>query len=544
MARKDRLKNRKELSRTRVSYASSERVAGESGVVIKDWGGRLPLAVAYPNSYYVGMSNLGLHTLYRLINNYPQYLAERFFWEGGAAKGRPTLSVESRRPFTDYVSILFTLSYELDFLNIPSMLADCGMPLYARERNEAFPLVIGGGACVMSNPAPAADFFDVFCIGEAEAILSELLPVLAEMAGEPKRLVLERLARISGLYVPSLPPEKPVERVFPAELTQGVGTAVFSKATELGEMYLMEVERGCGHQCRFCLVAGVFCPLRYHPLELLLKQAEEGMLERKRIGLVGPVVSDHPQVTELISRLRGMGVGLSISSLRIKPLSEKMLTELALSGVSSLAMAPEAGSERLRRIIRKGITEDDIMRAAALVAEQGFRQLKFYFMLGLPGETDEDIEEMINLAEKAQQVMSAAGRGVRLSLNIAPFVPKPSTPFQWLGMEDAVLVKRRLDIIRLRLEGQGIEVRAESPEMSQIQAVLSRGDVSLSKLLAAAGGDSLACWKRAAKSLEVDSPSLAKTRFDLADKLPWYMLENPKQRQKLETEYKAAFKEI
>ncbi|MFA7187624.1 MAG: radical SAM protein [Dehalococcoides mccartyi] len=401
MARKDRLKNRKELSRTRVSYASSQRVAGESGVVIKDWGGRLPLAVAYPNSYYVGMSNLGLHTLYRLINNYPEYLAERFFWEGGTAKGRPTLSVESRRPLTDYVALLFTLSYELDFLNIPSMLADCGMPLYARERDEAFPLVIGGGACIMSNPSPAADFFDVFCIGEAEAILPELLAVLSETAGESKGLILERLAKIPGLYVPSIPPEQPVERVFPSELTQGVGTAVFSTATELGEMYLMEVERGCGHQCRFCLVAGVFCPLRYHPLELLLKQAEEGMLKRKRIGLVGPVVSDHPQVTELVSRLRNMGFGLSVSSLRIKPLSEKMLDELALSGVSSLAMAPEAGSERLRRIIRKGITEDDIIRAAALVAEKGFRQLKFYFMLGLPGEADEDVEEMIVLAEKA-----------------------------------------------------------------------------------------------------------------------------------------------
>ncbi|AGG07430.1 radical SAM protein [Dehalococcoides mccartyi] len=544
MARKDRLKNRKELSRTRVSYASSQRVAGESGVVIKDWGGRLPLAVAYPNSYYVGMSNLGLHTLYRLINNYPEYLAERFFWEGGTAKGRPTLSVESRRPLTDYVALLFTLSYELDFLNIPSMLADCGMPLYARERDEAFPLVIGGGACIMSNPSPAADFFDVFCIGEAEAILPELLAVLSETAGESKGLILERLAKIPGLYVPSIPPEQPVERVFPSELTQGVGTAVFSTATELGEMYLMEVERGCGHQCRFCLVAGVFCPLRYHPLELLLKQAEEGMLKRKRIGLVGPVVSDHPQVTELVSRLRNMDFGLSVSSLRIKPLSEKMLDELALSGVSSLAMAPEAGSERLRRIIRKGITEDDIIRAAALVAEKGFRQLKFYFMLGLPGEADEDVEEMIVLAEKAQQAMSSKGRGVRLSLNIAPFVPKPATPFQWLGMEDAVLIKRRLDIIRLRLEGQGIEVRAESPEMSQIQAVLSRGDSSLSNLLATAGGDSLACWKRATKSLEIDSQSLAKTRFDLADELPWHMLENPKQRQKLETEYKTAFKEI
>ncbi|BCT55506.1 radical SAM protein [Dehalococcoides mccartyi] len=544
MARKDRLKNRKELSRTRVSYASSQRVAGESGVVIKDWGGRLPLAVAYPNSYYVGMSNLGLHTLYRLINNYPEYLAERFFWEGGTAKGRPTLSVESRRPLTDYVALLFTLSYELDFLNIPSMLADCGMPLYARERDEAFPLVIGGGACIMSNPAPAADFFDVFCIGEAEAILPELLAVLSETAGESKGLILERLAKIPGLYVPSIPPEQPVERVFPSELTQGVGTAVFSTATELGEMYLMEVERGCGHQCRFCLVAGVFCPLRYHPLELLLKQAEEGMLKRKRIGLVGPVVSDHPQVTELVSRLRNMDFGLSVSSLRIKPLSEKMLDELALSGVSSLAMAPEAGSERLRRIIRKGITEDDIIRAAALVAEKGFRQLKFYFMLGLPGEADEDVEEMIVLAEKAQQAMSSKGRGVRLSLNIAPFVPKPATPFQWLGMEDAALIKRRLDTIRLRLEGQGIEVRAESPEMSQIQAVLSRGDSSLSNLLATAGGDSLACWKRATKSLEIDSQSLAKTRFDLADELPWHMLENQKQRQKLETEYKAAFKEI
>lgn len=544
MARKDRLKNRKELSRTRVSYASSQRVAGESGVVIKDWGGRLPLAVAYPNSYYVGMSNLGLHTLYRLINNYPEYLAERFFWEGGTAKGRPTLSVESRRPLTDYVALLFTLSYELDFLNIPSMLADCGMPLYARERDEAFPLVIGGGACIMSNPSPAADFFDVFCIGEAEAILPELLAVLSETAGESKGLILERLAKIPGLYVPSIPPEQPVERVFPSELTQGVGTAVFSTATELGEMYLMEVERGCGHQCRFCLVAGVFCPLRYHPLELLLKQAEEGMLKRKRIGLVGPVVSDHPQVTELVSRLRNMDFGLSVSSLRIKPLSEKMLDELALSGVSSLAMAPEAGSERLRRIIRKGITEDDIIRAAALVAEKGFRQLKFYFMLGLPGEADEDVEEMIVLAEKAQQAMSSKGRGVRLSLNIAPFVPKPATPFQWLGMEDAALIKRRLDIIRLRLEGQGIEVRAESPEMSQIQAVLSRGDSSLSNLLATAGGDSLACWKRATKSLEIDSQSLAKTRFDLADELPWHMLENPKQRQKLETEYKTAFKEI
>ncbi|TET26754.1 MAG: radical SAM protein, partial [Dehalococcoidia bacterium] len=469
------------------------RLSREQGTIIKDWGGRLPIALIYPNSYYLGMSNLGLHAIYRLLNSYDGVVCERAFWE---RESRQILSLESQRPLSHFAVLAFSISYELDYFNIVPILKASGIPLYAAERDERQPLVIGGGPCIIANPTPLSPFFDCLCIGEAEAILPLLLPIVRQ--GASRRDLLKELAKLAGVYVPSLPPAAPVVRQWAKDLDDfAVTSVVLTPDTELGDLYLIEVERGCNWGCRFCLVSDAFSPMRYRSLDNVLSQAELGLKYRKRIGLVGAAVSDHPQIEELIVRLRQMGAQLSVSSLRMKPLSSVVVGEMAKGGAKTIALAPEAGSQRLRQVIKKGISEEDILEAVDKVAGQGIKRLKLYFMIGLPTETDEDISEIISLTLKCKAIADSYKGGLRLVLNIAPFVPKAGTPFQRLPMAVPLVLKQRLDLLKKALAPQGIILKCESPAWSQIQAVLARGDAKLADVLADIDEVSLSGWRRA-----------------------------------------------
>ncbi len=498
-----------------------QRLAREQGAIIKDWGGRLPVAIVYPNSYYVGMSNLGVHAIYRLLNSHSNIVAERAFLEPDGI-----LSVESRRPLGDFAVVAFSITYELDYFNVVRILRASGIPLYAADRDERHPLVIAGGPCIIANPMPLSPFFDCLGIGEGEAILPAMLPVLVEGITGRRGDMLRALAALPGVYVPRLPPSAPVVRQWVSRLDDWpVASAVLTPDTELGDLYLIEVERGCHWECRFCLVSQAFRPRRFRSLESLLSQAETGLGYRKRIGLVGPVVSDHPRIEELLFRLRQMGAGLSISSLRIKPLSPAVLGELAAGGTRTLALAPEAGSERLRRVIKKGVTEGDIMEAVERVAGLGFRQLKLYFMLGLPAETDEDVEEIVTLVLKCKAILDKHRGGCQLSLNVAPFVPKAGTPCQWLPMAPLPVLQSRLSRLKKSLPPRGIRVKSESPAWSQIQAVLARGDTGLAGVLAATEPVSLSGWRQAVKGCRLDVEHYAHQRWDVDTRLPWAVLD-------------------
>jgi len=303
------------------------RLSREQGTVIKDWGGRIPIALIYPNSYYVGMSNLGVHAIYSLLNSYSEVVCERAFWEiENRAHRSPSLCLESQRPLSDFAVLAFSISYELDYFNVVHILKASGIPLYAADRDERHPLVIAGGPCIIANPLPLSPFFDCLCIGEAEPIIPAMLPIIAGGISGKRSNLLKALASLPGIYVPQYYSGASVVRQWARNLDDfPVTSTILTPDTELGNLYLIEVERGCNWGCRFCLVSKAFRPMRYRSIENLIAQAEIGLKYRKRLGLVGAAVSDHPQLEELLLKLGQMGAELSISSLRVSPLSRIVL---------------------------------------------------------------------------------------------------------------------------------------------------------------------------------------------------------------------------
>jgi radical SAM superfamily enzyme YgiQ (UPF0313 family) len=301
---------------------------------------------------------------------------------------------------------------------------------------------------------------------------------------------------------------------------------ILTPDTELGDLYLIEVERGCYWGCRFCLVSTAFRPVRFRSVTKLIELAEQGLKYRKRIGLVGPAVSDYPQLEELLVRLRQIGAEFSLSSLRAGHLSDRTLIEIARGGARTVTLAPEAGSERLRQVIKKGICEEDILGTISRLAEQGIKQLKLYFMIGLPSETDEDIEGIIELTLKCKGILDRRQSGTRLTINIAPFVPKAGTPFQRLPVASIPMLNRRLSLIRSKLAPKGIKLKSESPAWSQIQGVLSRGDTRVAEALANVEEVSLSGWRRATEQCNLDIDFYAHQRWDASQKLPWEMIES------------------
>jgi radical SAM superfamily enzyme YgiQ (UPF0313 family) len=512
----------------------------EQGTITKDWGGRLPVAIVYPSSYYIGMSNLGIQAIYRLFNGYPDIVAERFFWDGA---GLPLRSLESRRPLADFALVTISVPFELDFFHIPKLLRASGIPLYAAERDSSHPVIIAGGATITANPMPLAHFFDGLCVGEAESILPAVLSLVRQAEYSKRDELLAALARLPGVYAPLYHGGEPVIRQWTANLDDfPVFATVLTRDTELGDLYLIEAERGCTNNCRFCLVSTVFCPARYRSLDSLLAQAQTGLKYRRRLGLVGPDVSSHPQLEELLTRLRQMGAGLSISSLRVKPLSGPVLEKLAEGGVKTIALAPEAGSPRLRRLIGKRLTEDDILRAVEKVAEKSIRQLKLYFMVGLPTETDEDMDAIIRLAIKCKGVLDRWRGGTRLSLNIAPFVPKAGTPFQWLPMAYTNVLKERISRLSKALLPKGIKVKSESPAWSEVQGVLARGDSTLASVLNDTEELSLSSWRRAVARANLEMDFIHR-RWPSQQRLPWSLVDLDLKKDRLETEMTQALGE-
>jgi len=504
--------------------AARRRLSDERGTIVKDWGGRIPVALIYPNTYHIGMSNLGFHTIYSLLNSYDDIVCERVFHEGANA------SIESGRPLSDFAVLAFSISTELDYFNVVDMLKASTIPLLTAERGNHHPLVIAGGPCISANPEPLSPFFDCFAVGEGEVILPALIEAIfgSEQSGRDE--LLQELVSLPGLYVPAfrdLYRKKPVSRQWAKDIDDFATTsAILTPHTEFGDMYLIEVMRGCRWGCRFCLAGYWFRPLRFRSLSHLLEQAGEGLKLSKRIGLLGASISDHPDMDELAVRLRREGAQMSVSSLRVRPLSPVLLQALADSGTATVTLAPEAGSERLRRVINKGVAESDIITAADAVGEQGFRQLKLYFMVGLPTETAEDIEGLINLVIAVKQRLDAKQRGAHLTITIEPFVPKAGTPFQWLPMASPKVLSHRISWIRGALERKGITVRAESVPWSMVQGALSRGDSRLAGALAGAAGRSLPAWRLALSQLSIEAEAYTGKEIPLDRELPWDVLDS------------------
>ena len=557
--------NRKDLiDRLQALYKDED-----SRVTVNPHAGQ-KVAIVYPNTYFVGMSNLGLHIIYEEINLRNDSVCERIFLpekkelEAYDKTKTPLMSVETQRPMHQFDVVAFDVTFEMDYFHIPLMLRHGRVPIMGKDRTEFDPIVIAGGPCATFNPEPFADFIDAFIIGEGEGIVSRVLDIIRDgkMEGLDRHAILRQLANISGVYVPSLyvpiysddgefkgyhiaeGAPKTIKRHFEM-LTSGGETVVATNYTEFGAMYIIEVARGCGRHCRFCMAGYCFRVPRVRPLEILKEGVDRAEKLGKKVGLMGAAISDYPEVDELVTYIRSKDMRYSCASLRADSLTQAVVDGLADSGQKTITIAPETGSERLRRVINKGISEEHLQNAATLSAKSGIQHMRLYIMIGLPTETDEDIEAIVGLAERTQAHMAEVGCKGRLTLSINPFIPKPFTPFQWMAMDNQKTVEKKLQYIKKALQkNRRIEVLVESPKEAYIQGVLARGDRRLGAVLAACAADrgskSFKSEMKAA-GLDMDDMNYRERSFD--EFLPWSHLDMGMDEGYLEMEWKRSVDE-
>src|SRR5213083_2209068 len=481
-------------------------LAAERGTIRKDWGGKIAFALVYPNTYAVGMSNLGFQTIYRHLNALPDVVCERVFLPDpedladlGRTEGVP-ISLESFRRLTDFHMVGFSVTYEGDYINVLRLLAMAGIPLRATARRAHDPLVLMGGVCAFSNPEPIAPFMDFVVVGEGEELVGELMQAYREGYREREKF-LDGLVRLEGVYVPerhdvTYAPDGTVADVRPQRGAPPIVVkrrlkqvdefrtiaAVKTPNAEYGHMALLEVGKGCGRGCRFCLEGQVYRPVRHRSLDALRETvARVAASGERRVGLVGACVSDYPWIGELLKIVEDSGLELSISSIRADSLTDDLVAALARGGHRTLTVAPEAGTERLRRAIRKAITDEQILTACDLVRAHGIPNFKTYFMIGQPTETLDDVEAIPRLAERMLERLRVPDPRARpfgrLTLSISSFVPKPWTPFQWAPFDGAESLQAKLEIVKHGVRRfSNVRVLHENPREAALQALLARGD--------------------------------------------------------------------
>ena len=528
------------------------------------------VAIVYPNTYFVGMSNLGLHIIYEEINLHPSSVCERIFLPEKKELDvydktkTPLMSVETQRPMHQFDVVAFDVTFEMDYFHIPLMLRYGRVPVMSEDRTGFDPIVIAGGPCATFNPEAFADFIDAFIIGEGEGIVTAVLERIRKGRenGESREETIAGLAQIDGVYVPVLyTPQyddnkrfvgydiaegapKIIRRHF-EPLTSGGETVIATNFTEFGAMYIIEVARGCGRHCRFCMAGYCFRVPRVRPLDILKEGVDRAEKLGKKVGLMGAAISDYPEVDELVTYIRSKNMRYSCASLRADSLTQAVVDGLAESGQKTITIAPETGSERLRRVINKGISEENLRTAAQLSAKSGIQHMRLYIMIGLPTETDEDIDAIVGLAERTQAHMAEVGCKGRLTLSINPFIPKPFTPFQWMAMDHQKSVEKKLQYIKKSLQkNRRIEVLVESPKEAYIQGVLARGDRRLGKVLAACALDrGSKSFKSEMKKagLDMDDCNYRERKFE--DYLPWSHLDMGLRNGYLEQEWQRAVDE-
>lgn len=547
----------------RLKKKVQEVLAREKGTVYKDPGGRVRVCLAYPNSYSLGMTNLGFQMVYKLLNDIERCVAERAFLPAKdeidefVRTGTPLFSHESQTSLKEFDIIAFSIPFEDDYTNIPAILKLAGIPVFASERRLR-PLVMAGGVAVSLNPEPLADIADIFSIGEGEGSLSPVLDIFRDCneRGFGKEETLAALDSVEWVYVPSL-----YGFEYDGAVITGVKKAPYAKSkvkaaknfdldkyeiprnfiqtpeTEFKNTALIEIERGCGRGCRFCAAGFLYLPPRWRSSGAVNESVRKGIEACGKVGLIGTAVSEYPGIKETLSLGAGLKGTMTLSSLRMDSLDAGLIELLKKAGYKTVTLAPEAGTQRMRRVVNKGIDEVEILESVRLIADAGFLKMKLYFLVGLPGEEDEDAAGIVGLAGKIRSIMK---RG-ELTLSINPFIPKPFTPFQWHAFEAADTVDRRLGIIRKGLaKDPAVKINALQAKEAFIQAYISRADRRAGALIMEASDKG---WRRAAKAnSEFINGSVYRQRAK-EEILPWDMIDHGVGKGYLWKEYRKGLEE-
>ncbi len=526
----------------------------EKGTVFKDPGGRINIVLVYPNTYSVGMANLGFQGVYGLLNGINDVVCERCFLPSPhdmkeyERTGTELFSLESKRPLARFDIIAFSVSFENDYPNIIKILQMSRIPSRSLERKASHPLVIMGGVCAFFNPEPLADFMDIFFVGEAEEMLLEFIS--ACRSSDTKEILFEKSLRMEGIYIPryysvayadsngQILERRPLNNapeIIRKRTVKDISRSCFrpvivTPEAEFSDMYLLEAMRGCPWSCRFCVAGHIYKPARKKDLDVLKDEIKAALPKTGRVGLIGPSLSDYPQVEEVLSI---EGVDFSITSLRASPKSGRIVG--LMRGHKSVSIAPEAGTQRLRNVIHKKITDDDIFETARLILEGGIETLRLYFMVGLPTETWEDVEGIVNLVNG---IRDNTRRGF-INLSVSTFVPKPFTPFQWHPMAPLKEVKERLKLIKKGLaQVKGVRVFHDVPKYAYMQGTLSVGDRRVSALIEKIAFEGEV--DSAYKTFEMNRDFYIFRQKDVTEIMPWDFIDAGVTKDRLWKEYMKA----
>jgi radical SAM superfamily enzyme YgiQ (UPF0313 family) len=510
--------------------------------------GSFRVALCYPNLYYVGMSNLGFHSVFKMLNETPDVLCERAFLpddvdaEELERTGQPLGTVESGLSLRQCHMVAFSVSFENDYVHVLRMLKLAGIPLRAADRGPGDPIVVLGGAAVFLNPEPLAPFADLIAVGEGEALVPKMMAAI--VTDDPRR-GLDSLLSKDGFYVPSRYTVRynddgtvagydgpgPVirQRGWPGKMPMPQ-SVILTPNTEMAGKYLVEISRGCPCMCRFCWAGYNYLPVRGFSRKEIVDRAREVRAHTDKIGLVSTAVCDHPEIEGIVDDLAGLGFQVSVASLRLDDLTPEFVLKLVDTGVQGLTLAPECGSDRMRRVLNKQFTNADILDRARWIFENGVQNLKLYYMVGLPWERHEDVEAIVTLTEQIRDVMIEVGRKRgrvgRIHPSVNPFVPKPGTPYQWLPMEDPKETDRKLQFLRKAFgRMSNVDAICKSARTGVYQSILALADRKVADALEHAAVNKVDL-KRGMKAAGLDPAFYLFRERGKDEVLPWDIVDN------------------